>query len=300
MSEPRIGRVLVASLHQAIADLLPNRLEFYENWLNVSGLREGTIGLAPLFAVLSFLRTEGEAYNFITSRAGEYAADWTVNNLGPLERRVIRALPARLRARAALRTARALVRDTYPGSRAIVRFSAARPPSICADRCSARSGRASMLPLCGFYASAYRACAAAVRPSRRRARKRMPRRRRRKGCLLSVVVSGASVDESGGRRLMGRMLEGHGFAAVSSSLLAARLRRGPSACRRADRPRRILVVPFENTQREPRLHWLAEASAVLLADELNARASARSRAMSACAHSNSCISRCRRPSPRPP
>ena len=63
MSEPRIGRVLVASLHQSIADLLPTRLEFYENWLNVSGLREGTIGLAPLSAVLSFLRTEGDAYN---------------------------------------------------------------------------------------------------------------------------------------------------------------------------------------------------------------------------------------------
>ena len=34
---------------------------------------------------------------------------------------------------------------------------------------------------------------------------------------------------------------------------------------------RILVVPFENIQHEPRLHWLSEASAVLLADELNAR-----------------------------
>jgi tetratricopeptide (TPR) repeat protein len=34
---------------------------------------------------------------------------------------------------------------------------------------------------------------------------------------------------------------------------------------------RILVVPFENAGREPRLHWLSEASAVLLADALNAR-----------------------------
>jgi tetratricopeptide (TPR) repeat protein len=34
---------------------------------------------------------------------------------------------------------------------------------------------------------------------------------------------------------------------------------------------RVLVVPFENVQREPRLHWLGEASAVLLADALNAR-----------------------------
>src|SRR5262245_49458276 len=87
MSEARIGRVLVASLHQAIADLLPTRLEFYENWLNVAGLREGTIGLAPLTAVLSFLRTEGEAYNLITARAGEYAAAWTFDNVSAFERR---------------------------------------------------------------------------------------------------------------------------------------------------------------------------------------------------------------------
>src|SRR3954454_22838340 len=120
MSEPRIGRVLVASLHQAIADLLPTRLEFYENWLNVSGLREGTIGLAPLSAVLSFLRTEGPAYSLITARAREYAGDWAGNTLPPLERRIIRRLPASLRARAALRVARMLVRSTYPGSRAIV------------------------------------------------------------------------------------------------------------------------------------------------------------------------------------
>ncbi len=33
---------------------------------------------------------------------------------------------------------------------------------------------------------------------------------------------------------------------------------------------RVLVVPFENTARDPRLHWMGEASAVLLADELNA------------------------------
>ncbi len=70
MRESGIGRVLVASLHQAIADILPTRLGFYENWLNAEGLREGTIGLAPLYAVLSFLRQEGDAYEIITARAG--------------------------------------------------------------------------------------------------------------------------------------------------------------------------------------------------------------------------------------
>ena len=34
---------------------------------------------------------------------------------------------------------------------------------------------------------------------------------------------------------------------------------------------RILVVPFENTQREARLTCLGEASAMMLAEELNAR-----------------------------
>ena len=154
MSEPRIGRVLVASLHQSIADLLPARLEFYENWLNTSGLRDGTIGLAPLSAVLSFLRTEGEAYNPITARAGEYAAAWTVDNVGPLERRFIRALPVPLRVRAAHRTARALLRATNPGSRAITPI---KRGSVAIDLrgslfCEVRE--ASILPLCGFYASA--------------------------------------------------------------------------------------------------------------------------------------------------
>ena len=111
MSEARIGRVLVASLHQAIADLLPTRLEFYVNWLNVAGLREGTIGLAPLYAVLSFLRQEGDAYEMITTRAGEYAAEWTVASMPPLQRAAIKAAPGWLRSRMLLRLARQLVRS---------------------------------------------------------------------------------------------------------------------------------------------------------------------------------------------
>ena len=86
MREAGVGRVLVASLHQGIADVLPTRLEFYENWLDAKGLREGTIGLAPLYAVLSFLRQEGEAYGKVTTSAGEYAAEWTVESMGSLER----------------------------------------------------------------------------------------------------------------------------------------------------------------------------------------------------------------------
>src|SRR5256886_14015749 len=116
MSEAGIGRVLVASLHQAIADILPTRLGFYENWLNAEGLREGTIGLAPLYAVLSFLRQEGDAYQLITKRAGEYAAEWTVASMPSLQRSFIKAAPAWMRTRLLLAMGRGLVRNIYQGT----------------------------------------------------------------------------------------------------------------------------------------------------------------------------------------
>src|SRR5438034_379486 len=119
MREAGIGRVLVASLHQGIADILPTRLGFYENWLNAQGLREGTIGLAPLYAVLSFLRQEGHAYQIITTRAGEYAAEWTVQSMAPMQRSIVKSMPEWLRRRLVLRLARQVVRSSYRGSRAI-------------------------------------------------------------------------------------------------------------------------------------------------------------------------------------
>jgi hypothetical protein len=183
--------VLVASLHQAIADVLPNRLEFYENWLNVAGLREGTIGLGPLSAVLSFLRGEGESYNRITARAGEYAADWTVSSMPAFERRVISALPSMLRARAALRTASALVRATYPGSRAIVRLRRGTASVDLRGSLFCEVREVTDLPLCGFYAAAI---ARVLHHFSFRAEAQVHECRaasRSKGCRLRVVVQGA-------------------------------------------------------------------------------------------------------------
>ena len=155
MKEATIGRVLVASLHQGIADILPTRLGFYENWLNAEGLREGTIGLAPLYAVLSFLRQEGEAYNIITTRAGEYAAEWTVQSLPPPRRAMIRAAPSWLRRRLLIRLARQLVRETYHGSRAIARMrnGTANVDVRASVFCTVREPVPH--PLCGFYAAAF-------------------------------------------------------------------------------------------------------------------------------------------------
>jgi bacteriochlorophyll 4-vinyl reductase len=155
MREAGIGRVLVASLHQGIADILPTRLAFYENWLNAEGLREGTIGLAPLYAVLSFLRQEGDAYTLITTRAGEYAADWTVQSMPPLQRSMIKATPMWLRRRMLLRLSKRLVQSSYRGSRAISRLRAgtARVELRASVFCTVREKVPH--PLCGFYAAAF-------------------------------------------------------------------------------------------------------------------------------------------------
>jgi bacteriochlorophyll 4-vinyl reductase len=155
MGEAGIGRVLVASLHQGIADILPTRLAFYENWLNAEGLRGGTIGLAPLYAVLSFLRQEGDAYQIITTRAGEYAAEWTVQSMSPAQRSLIRAAPNWLRDRLLLRLAGRLVRSTYGGSRVVVRLrrGTASVDVRASLFCTVRERMPK--PLCGFYAAAF-------------------------------------------------------------------------------------------------------------------------------------------------
>ena len=129
MSRLGVGRMLVASLHQGISDLMPTRLEFYENWLNPIGMRDGRIGLAPLAAVLSFLRQEGEPYTLVTQRAGQYAAQWTFDNLTPIERSIIRALPVMMRARVAMHLARTVVHRTLQ-RQSCVREASPRPRDV--------------------------------------------------------------------------------------------------------------------------------------------------------------------------
>jgi predicted hydrocarbon binding protein len=155
MRDGGIGRILVAALHQGIADVLPDRLEFYENWFHPGGLRAGRIGLAPITAVLSFLRREGDAYLQVMARAGEYAGEWTVEGLPRMRRRAVRLLPRVLRARAALGIGRALVHKTYGGSRAIVLNRRGRV--IVDIRSSIFCGvrEPAPGPLCGFYEAAF-------------------------------------------------------------------------------------------------------------------------------------------------
>jgi hypothetical protein len=120
LTDDGIGRLLVASLHQAIGDAIPMRLDYYEHWLGPMGLRDGRTGLAPLGAVLSFLRLEGQpVYDDIMTRAGRASAEWHLA-ADRLTLPVTKLLPAGLRARYALGRGRRLVRAAFEPARARV------------------------------------------------------------------------------------------------------------------------------------------------------------------------------------
>ena len=151
MTEAQVGRLLAASLHEAILEYLPQRLDFYEHWLHSEGLRDGSIGLAPIMAVLGFLRTEGDAYDRVAARAGELATEWTIASLPTLERRAIGWLPRALRTRAALGVAKRVVRSVCSSSKAStrVRRGGASLSVKLSLFCDVREHQA--MPLCGFY-----------------------------------------------------------------------------------------------------------------------------------------------------
>jgi hypothetical protein len=156
MTDAAVGRLLVASLHQGIADLLPMRLEFYEAWLHPSGLREGRIGLAPLAAVLSFLRLEGSPYHLIAARAGEYTADWTFAEVSPFRKRLILAMPPALRKRMVVGIAQWMVRSTYGDTSVKVQWRQWRGAVDLQSSLFCEVRDRVDAPMCEFYASAFR------------------------------------------------------------------------------------------------------------------------------------------------
>lgn len=155
MTEARIGRIVAAALHQALAERLPLRLEFYENWLRPMRLRAGTVGLAAFLAVLSFLREEDDhECRPILRLAGRYAAEWSYATSSRWSRLWRRRLPLGRRARAALDLTRQLVDLTSSTSRGTVHWR--RGTGILEIRgsvfCEVRAPRSE--PLCDFYAGA--------------------------------------------------------------------------------------------------------------------------------------------------
>lgn len=133
---------------------MPSRVEFYDPWLNPATPRGGHSGLAPLAAALSFLRREGDSYAAVSTRAGEYTAEWTVAGLSPLRRRMIAAAPRGLRARFVTRLADGLAQRTHGSARLRTRWRRGRGTVRLEHSLFCDVRQPVEAPLCQFYASA--------------------------------------------------------------------------------------------------------------------------------------------------
>jgi hypothetical protein len=155
MIDDGVGRLLVASLHQGIADAMPDRLEFYEHWLRPAGGGTARVGLAGLGAVLSFLRREGQpAYDDVMGRAGRHSAEWTIATLSGVRRGLITRLPSGVRTRLVLGLSRRLVRETFRPSRATVAVRRGTGSMTVHDSVFCTLRTPASAPMCAFYAAA--------------------------------------------------------------------------------------------------------------------------------------------------
>lgn len=154
MTEARIGRVVVASLHEALAHQLPLRIEFYETYLRPMGMRAGTIGAASFQAALSFLRLEPGAYDSVVRQAGALAAEWTFTNVPALQRAIWASLPEGVRRRRAVRLTARLVDGTMRGARGRVGGPRSSPTLAITGSPFCDLRRHADEPMCGFYAAA--------------------------------------------------------------------------------------------------------------------------------------------------
>jgi hypothetical protein len=151
--DERVGRVLVVALQQSIAEELPpGRAEFYDHWLGREGLRDGTLGMAQMAAVVGFLRTEGAGYQRVVERAGRLVAEWTWADVDGVRRRLMR-MPRWWRSRAVCRRMVVVSAGTCPST--LTKASVSRGVVTLQVRgsvfCTAREAPAS--PLCAFYAA---------------------------------------------------------------------------------------------------------------------------------------------------
>lgn len=163
MIEAGIGRGLVAGLHQAIAELLPTRLEFYEAWISPEGMREGRVTRAPLTAVISFLRQEGEAYDAVMARAGELAAGWWLATVNPVRRTAAGTGPLWVRGRLAMGLCADFITATVRATGVTSAWVAGQGELTLSHSLFCEVREPAGHALCGFYTAGVAAVLAAVR-----------------------------------------------------------------------------------------------------------------------------------------
>jgi Flp pilus assembly protein TadD/predicted hydrocarbon binding protein/TolB-like protein len=261
MSSAGIGRLFIASLHQALSELIPARVPFYEPWLTTDGFRTSRVSLAGIRAAFSFLRREDGAYEPVMRRAGELAATWVWQDLSLVRRAWIRAMPAWMRRRAASRLARHVVTDAWRETKLSIswRRGSGRMSVRASLFCDVRDRAPG--PLCHYYAAGLRQL---LQHAEVESQVHVEGCQATGGTCCEIVARQGTASRSTGSS---SILAGLVVAGVVSSLVPAW---GQARAVPPYTAYRVLVMPFDNVSRDPRLSWLREGAALLLTDRLRA------------------------------
>lgn len=152
MSDARIDRLMAAAIHQAIGEVVPARLQFYESYLRPRAWREDAVSLAPVAAVLSFLRHEPPGtFDAVMASAAAHAARWVYAELPWRVRATRRVSPSLVRVRRLGRIAREQLQRSYGGTRVAVSVRRGQVTVEVRGSIFCSSRDASSAPHCRYY-----------------------------------------------------------------------------------------------------------------------------------------------------
>jgi hypothetical protein len=92
MDNGLVERKFVASLHKALEDLAPERLEIFKKWFDPAD-RRPQFHIATVIGAIGYLRRSPDLYHKVMEKAGHYASQWSCLDLPRIERKFRFRLP---------------------------------------------------------------------------------------------------------------------------------------------------------------------------------------------------------------
>ncbi len=144
----------MASVHKALEDLAPEKVEVFEGWFSPSE-REVQFHIAPVVGAISYLRRDRDLYVKVMERAGRYASQWIYLNRSSLERKLFAAVPPLLRAPVVGYILRSALKQVQRDFELAVHRDGTRVFIMVGNSLFCRTGAAATEPNCAFYASLF-------------------------------------------------------------------------------------------------------------------------------------------------
>jgi len=144
----------MASVHKALEDLSPEKVEVFEGWFSPSE-RERLFHIAPVTGALSYLRRDRELYVKVMERAGRYASQWSYLDRSPVERKVLTSVPGWLKGSLVRYVLKSGLRQVHRDFEMTVHKERECFVVTVTNSLFCRTGGSTPEPLCSFYASLF-------------------------------------------------------------------------------------------------------------------------------------------------